>query len=61
MLENIVSCMALMVQLVVTCLTGIIHTKFENESASYKLDLVGEQGIIWDKGGTVRAGMIFLL
>jgi hypothetical protein len=26
------------------------------ELAGYKLDLVGVQGVRWDKGGTVRAG-----
>jgi len=26
------------------------------ELARYKLDLLGEQEVRWDKGGTVRAG-----
>jgi len=29
--------------------------------ARYKLDLVGVQKVKWDKGGTVRAGIIFFL
>jgi hypothetical protein len=28
------------------------------ELARYKLDLVGVQEVRWDKGGTVRAGII---
>jgi hypothetical protein len=31
-------------------------TTTARESARYKLDLVGGQGVRWDKGGTVRAG-----
>jgi exonuclease III len=30
------------------------------ELARYKLDLVGVQEVRWDKGGTVRAGIILL-
>jgi hypothetical protein len=43
----------------VACRTRNIHTNFEKKSVSYKLDLVGEQGLMWDKQGTVRAGIIF--
>jgi hypothetical protein len=28
--------------------------------ARYKLDLVGVQAVMWDKGGSVRAGIIIL-
>ena len=41
------------------CRKGNIHTNFEKESVSYKLDLVGEQEFMCDKQGTVRAGTIF--
>ena len=31
-------------------------TATARELARYKLDLVGVQGVRWDRGGTVRAG-----
>jgi hypothetical protein len=31
------------------------------ELARYKLDLVGVQEVRWDKGGTIRAGIIIFL
>ena len=34
-------------------------TTAARELARYKLDLVGVQGVRWDKGGTVRAGDYF--
>jgi hypothetical protein len=33
-------------------------TAAARELARYELDVVGAQGIRWEKGGTVRAGII---
>ena len=37
------------------CRAGSLTTT-ARELTRYKLDLVGLQGVRWDKGGTVRAG-----
>jgi len=59
MLENNIYLMALVVILVVACRAWNIHTNFEKVPVNYKLDLVGEREVRWEKRGTVRARIIF--
>jgi len=37
----------------------VVHLQQQRELARYILDLLGTEEVRWDKGGTVRAGIVF--